>query len=138
MLIIRLLLLVCAISIFCPLFSCEDSAQPEEESSCRAIVSMQLTLGSDNYSLNGEVTNSGDRRIMMISIPYTMYFTDNSTDSRSAQMNAMDVTPGETETVNFLISPANQNPYSPRWIKIGSKVIDRVEYSEPAVTCHFN
>jgi len=116
---------------------CQETTRTEESLKCEAEVSMQLVKGRDSYSFNGNILNTGDRRIMSINVPFTVHFTDNTSDSRTAYMAGMEIAMGESIDTYFLISPA-QNSYSPRYIDIGDKVISRVEYSNPAVTCYIN
>ena len=117
-----------------PNLGCED-ATTSDTSICEASVDMHLLVNRDGYGFDATISNSGTEDLSTLEVPFTVRFTNNSSDSREAFAQALGISPRETKRVAMFISPANQNPYNPRFIAFTGKTIDRVEYSDHQLRC---
>lgn len=126
------------LSIF--ILSCGDNSSSTDEqdsaSSCNASINMKIVLNSTGIGFNIEATNTGDFTINSITVPFILFFTDNSTVSGRAYATAFILPPGESTILGALVDPASQNPYNPRYIYYEGRSFDKVEYSTPVISCN--
>jgi len=116
------------------------SIKPEPYPSCEADVTMHLITDyePDSYGFDATITNIGDREIKTVIVPFTLYFNEGGSDSREAYTpDPLALQSGDSKKTFMYISPANQDPYNPRWIDLQGKTIDNVKYDEPEVQCSF-
>ena len=117
-----------------PNLGCQDTVT-DSTSSCEASIDIHLLVTRDGYGFDATITNTGTGDISTLEVPFTLHFTNKSSDSRDAYAKALGISPRESKRVALFISPANQNPYNPRYIAFTGKTIDRVEYSDPRWMC---
>jgi hypothetical protein len=114
----------------------EDSTGPPF-GECRASITMHLLFAGGRYGFDATVANTGERGLLAVTIPYTVFFSGGGSDSREAY-TPISLNPGGTRRMSLIITPPDSNPVNPRYIDIDDRTVDHVTYGEPNVRCGFS
>ena len=129
---INLALLLMIISILC----CDNSTEPETRGKCEATVKMRLDFAKEGVGFYMNATNNGTQTIVNVQVPFKIYYTDGTTETRKAYYGAVSILPGDSYERYALVSPASQYPYfNPRYV-LTDKTVDKVEYEAPIIWCN--
>jgi hypothetical protein len=132
----KMFLCIILLASLAGLTSCtKEETAPEPQ--CNGIITphMHISAHQDEYAIDFDVTNLGDRRINSVNLPFVITFLDGSSDQRAAYNPIVNVLPGETlNDIGALINPPNQVPQNPRWINLTGKIAS-VKYLTPEIIC---
>lgn len=127
---------ICPLIMLLVLIFVKGCKKDEGESICEAVVKSDLIILIDVYAVNFDVTNTGDKKLTRVTIPFVINF-DNGTSKQGEAYMIIELAPGDTmNDVEALISPASQNPYNPRYIKFDGDIISH-EFKTPSIQCSF-
>lgn len=126
--------------VLCVLFVHGCSSEPEsiQELECNAIVSGSIYTKSGGgfvdrqYFMHLAITNTGDRDLFSVSVPYTVHFKDGRSENGTASWGTVDLAPAQSVTqILALLS----NPDVGLSYKFYTGEVSSLELGDPEILC---